>query len=87
MTLERLIEWFEVQAYPGDAYEAAAAHLRRLAALERERDILAADLMGWREDNTRLREALHIIRITGPEREHEIAREALAGAPDEESDA
>ncbi len=87
MTLERLIEWFEVQAYPGDAYEAAAAYLRRLAALERERDILAADLMGWREDNTRLREALHIIRITGPEREHEIAREALAGAPDEESDA
>jgi hypothetical protein len=61
--------------------------LRRLAALEREKEVLENAWAGLSAENARLREALHVIRITGPEREAGLAREALAGAPDEESDA
>jgi hypothetical protein len=109
MTPEALAHQMETwQGWTRPRREAAAAHLRRLAALEREAEVWAATSSraeekiaaleqekevlenawaGLSAENTRLREALHVIRITGPEREHEIAREALAGAPDEESDA
>jgi hypothetical protein len=52
---------------------------RRWAEICGERETRIAAL---EQENARLREALHIIRITGPEREAGLARAALAGAPD-----
>jgi hypothetical protein len=61
--------------------DALALTALRLAALEREKEVLENAWAGLSAENARLREALHVIRITGPEREAGLAREALTGAP------
>lgn len=84
MELNALIEWLQIQAYPGDAYDEAAAHLRRLAALERDEgwkapysDWTAHRIVALEQENVRLRAALEQIVTVIQELEEPTINDSL----------